>query len=36
MKVSYIIINFPLPSETFASNDVKVLRDLGVDIAFIL
>ncbi len=33
MKVSYIIINFPLPSETFASNDVKVLRDLGVDIS---
>lgn len=33
MKISYITINFPLPSETFASNDVKVLRDIEVDIS---
>ncbi|MGB7403202.1 MAG: glycosyltransferase [Arcobacter sp.] len=33
MKISYVTMQFPAPSETFASNDIKVLQDLGVDIS---
>lgn len=32
MKISYITMQFPVPSETFASNDVKTLKSLGIDI----
>jgi len=32
MKISYITMQFPAPSETFASNDVKTLKQLGIDI----
>ncbi len=33
MKISYVTMQFPVPSETFASNDIKVLQDLGVNIS---
>lgn len=33
MKVTYITTRFPVPSETFASSDVRILKDLGVDIS---
>lgn len=33
MKVSYITTRFPVPSETFASTDVRTLKALGVDIS---
>lgn len=29
MKISYITMQFPVPSETFASQDINVLLDLG-------
>lgn len=32
MKISYVTMQFPVPSETFASNDVKTLKSLGIDI----
>lgn len=32
MRVAYIMMRFPLPSETFAVRDVKALRALGVDV----
>lgn len=32
MKISYITMQFPVPSETFASNDVNTLKLLGVDV----
>ena len=32
MKISYVTMQFPVPSETFASNDVKSLDSLGIDI----
>ena len=33
MKVAYITMQFPYPSETFASTDVRVLHELGVDMS---
>jgi colanic acid/amylovoran biosynthesis glycosyltransferase len=33
MKVSYILMLFPVPSETFASNDIKFLREAGVEVS---
>ena len=33
MRVAYITMQFPVPSETFACNDVRALRQLGVDIS---
>lgn len=33
MKVVYITMQFPAPSEVFASNDVRVLREEGLQIA---
>ena len=33
MKIAYIMMQFPTPSETFASNDIKVLKELGIDIS---
>lgn len=33
MKISYITMQFPVPSETFASNDIKSLQSLGVDVS---
>ena len=33
MKIFYITMEFPCPSETFASNDVRALRDAGVGIS---
>lgn len=32
MKVSYITMQFPAPSETFTSNDVKSLERLGINV----
>lgn len=32
MRVAYIMMRFPLPSETFAVRDVKALRALGVEV----
>ena len=32
MRVSYITMQFPIPSETFASNDVKNLIKQGIDV----
>ena len=32
MKVSIITMQFPSPSETFASNDIRIMKSLGVDI----
>lgn len=33
MKIAYITTQFPAPSETFACNDVRMLRKLGADIS---
>jgi glycosyltransferase involved in cell wall biosynthesis len=33
MKVSYVTMTFPSSPETFASTDVRVLREAGVDVA---
>lgn len=33
MKIAYITTQFPAPSETFACNDVRMLKKLGVDIS---
>jgi glycosyltransferase involved in cell wall biosynthesis len=33
MKVWYIVMKFPFPSETFVANDVRALKQLGVDIS---
>mgnify|MGYP001134845627 CR=1 FL=1 len=33
MKAAYIFTRFPVPSETFACNDVRALKGLGVDIS---
>jgi glycosyltransferase involved in cell wall biosynthesis len=33
MKVWYIVMTFPSPSETFVANDVGALRRLGVDVS---
>jgi glycosyltransferase involved in cell wall biosynthesis len=33
LKIAYIFTRFPAPSETFACNDVRTLRGLGVDIS---
>lgn len=32
LNISYIMMQFPSPSETFASNDVKELHKLGIDV----
>ena len=32
LKVAYITMQFPVPSETFATNDVRALRSLGIHI----
>lgn len=32
MRVAYVTMRFPEPSETFASNEVRILSGLGVDI----
>ncbi len=33
MRVSYVTMTFPAPSETFACNDVRALRRAGVEVA---
>ncbi len=33
MKIAYITMQFPAPSETFTSNDVRILKDLDNDIS---
>ena len=33
MRVAYITMQFPYPSETFASNDVRVLREKNVEVS---
>jgi len=33
LKISYIFTRFPAPSETFACNDVRALKRLGVDVS---
>jgi glycosyltransferase involved in cell wall biosynthesis len=33
MKVAYITMTFPAPSEAFAASDVRTLRDAGVDVS---
>ena len=33
MKVAFILMQFPSPTETFASNDITMLNKLGVDIS---
>lgn len=33
MQVCYVFSRFPAPSETFAGNDVRALRKLGVEVA---
>ena len=33
VKVAYITMRFPAPSETFAGTDVRILRDLGVSVS---
>lgn len=33
MRIAYITIQFPAPSETFAGNDVRMLKRLGEDIS---
>ena len=33
MKVAYVTMQFPVPSETFACNDIKMLLEKGVDIS---
>lgn len=33
MKVAYVIMQFPAPSETFASSDVRILKEMGVDVS---
>jgi len=33
MDVSYVTIQFPRPSETFVTREVRALKDLGVDIS---
>jgi len=33
LKISYIFTRFPAPSETFACNDVRTLKRLGIDIS---
>lgn len=33
MRIAYITIQFPAPSETFAGNDVRMLKKLGEDIS---
>lgn len=33
MKIAYITMTFPVPSETFASNDVRILKEAGMDIS---
>lgn len=32
MNISYIMMQFPAQSETFASNDIKTLRNLGINV----
>jgi colanic acid/amylovoran biosynthesis glycosyltransferase len=32
MRVAYVTMRFPEPSETFAANEVRTLRDRGVDV----
>jgi len=32
MRVAYVTMHFPAPSETFAATDVRVLRSLGVEV----
>src|SRR4030095_2236125 len=33
MKVWYILMTFPSPSETFVANDVRALKRLGIDVS---
>ena len=33
LKIAYITMQFPVPSETFATNDVRALRKLGAEIS---
>lgn len=33
MRVSYVTIQFPRPSETFVTREVRALKDLGVDVS---
>jgi colanic acid/amylovoran biosynthesis glycosyltransferase len=33
LKVAYVTIQFPVPSETFATNEVRTLRGLGVSVS---
>jgi colanic acid/amylovoran biosynthesis glycosyltransferase len=33
MKVWYIVMTFPSPTETFVANDVRALRRLGIDVS---
>lgn len=33
MKVAYITMQFPVPSETFACNDVRTLKKMGVEVS---
>lgn len=33
MKVAYVTMQFPAPSETFASSDVRVLKEMGLDVS---
>ena len=33
MKIAYIFTRFPAPSETFACNDVRTLKRLGMDVS---
>src|SRR5262245_37818082 len=33
MRVWYIVMRFPYPSETFVANDIGALRQLGVDVS---
>lgn len=32
MKIVYVTMQFPVPSETFASSDIKYLSDIGCDV----
>lgn len=33
MKVCYITMQFPVPSETFAASDVRMLKERGIDVS---
>ena len=34
MRVAYVTMQFPAPTETFACSDVEALRGLGVEVHF--